>query len=63
MVRNDMAEVNGIKSLCIALLMAGIVTQTSPLAAQEVKHLNPVIEKLAAGKAFFHRVPDRQFVL
>ncbi len=52
MVRNDMAEVNGIKSLCIALLVAGIVTQTGPLAAQEVKHLNPVIEKLAAGKPF-----------
>ena len=52
MVRNDMAEVNGIKSFCIALLMAGIVTQTGPLAAQEVKHLNPVIEKLAAGKPF-----------
>jgi 4-hydroxy-2-oxoheptanedioate aldolase len=45
-----MAEVNGIKSLCLALLMAGIVTQTGKLAAQEVKHLNPVIEKLAAGK-------------
>src|SRR5438105_7771126 len=47
-----MAEVNGIKSLCLALLMAGIVTQTGKLAAQEVKHLNPVIEKLAAGKPF-----------
>ena len=47
-----MAEVNGIKSLCLALLMAGIVTQTDKLAAQEVKHLNPVIEKLAAGKPF-----------
>jgi 4-hydroxy-2-oxoheptanedioate aldolase len=47
-----MAEVNGIKSLCIALLMAGIVTQTSAVSAQEVKHLNPVIEKLAAGKPF-----------
>jgi 4-hydroxy-2-oxoheptanedioate aldolase len=47
-----MAEVNGIKSLRIALLMAGIVTQTSALAAEEVKHLNPVIEKLAAGKPF-----------
>ncbi len=34
-----MAEVNGIKSLCLALLMAGIVTQTDKLAAQEVKHL------------------------
>ena len=47
-----MAEVNGIKSLCIALLMAGIVTQPGALSAQEVKHLNPVIEKLAAGKPF-----------
>ena len=47
-----MAEVNGIKSLCIALLVAGIVTQTGSLGAQEVKHLNPVIEKLAAGKPF-----------
>src|SRR5262245_59742722 len=47
-----MAEVNGIKSLCIALLTAGIVTQAGTLAAQEVKHLNPVIEKLAAGKPF-----------
>jgi hypothetical protein len=47
-----MAEVNGIKSLCIALLTAGIVTQAGVLAAQEVKHLNPVIEKLAAGKPF-----------
>ena len=47
-----MAGANGIKSLYIALLMAGIVTQTGTLAAQEVKHLNPVIEKLAAGKPF-----------
>lgn len=47
-----MAEVNGIKSLCIVLLVAGIVTHTSALSAQEVKHLNPVIEKLAAGKPF-----------
>src|SRR6185295_2303944 len=47
-----MAEVNGIKSLCMALLMAGSVTQPGPLSAQEVKHLNPVIEKLAAGKPF-----------
>src|SRR6476660_184877 len=45
-----MAEVNGIKSLCMALLMAGSVTQPGALAAQEVKHLNPVIEKLAASK-------------
>src|SRR5437764_15122701 len=47
-----MTEVNGIKSLCIALLMAGMMTQAGTLAAQEVKHLNPVIEKLAAGKPF-----------
>src|SRR5215510_3805688 len=47
-----MAAANGIKSFYIALLMAGIVTQTGTLAAQEVKHLNPVIEKLAAGKPF-----------
>ena len=40
------------KSLCTALLMAGIVTQTGALSAQEVKHLNPVIEKLAVGKPF-----------
>jgi hypothetical protein len=31
--------------------MAGMVTHAGTLAAQEVKHLNPVIEKLAAGKA------------
>ena len=47
-----MAEVNGIKFLCIALLMAGIMTQPGALSAQEVKHLNPAIEKLAAGKPF-----------
>src|SRR5262245_1122082 len=47
-----MAEINGIKSLCIALLTAGIVTQTSAVSSQEVKHLNPVIEKLAAGQPF-----------
>src|SRR6266571_2043342 len=47
-----MAEVNGIKSLCLALLIAGIVTQPGALSAQEVKHLNPAIEKLAAGKPF-----------
>jgi 4-hydroxy-2-oxoheptanedioate aldolase len=34
------------------LLTAGVVTQAGTLAAQEVKHLNPVIEKLAAGKPF-----------
>src|SRR4051812_49637082 len=47
-----MAEVSGIKCLCIALLAAGIAAQTGPLAAQEVKHLTPAIEKLAAGKPF-----------
>jgi hypothetical protein len=47
-----MGEVNGIKSLGVALLMAGMVTHAGTLAAQEVKHLNPVIEKLAAGKPF-----------
>src|SRR5690349_15970721 len=50
--RNDVTQVNGIKFLFLASLMAGIVTQTSALSAQEVKHLNPVIEKLAAGKPF-----------
>ena len=39
--------------LRIASLVAGMVALTGPLAAQEtVKHLNPVIEKLAAGKPF-----------
>ena len=47
-----MAVANGIKYLRIALLMVGIAAQTGALAAQEVKHLNPVIEKLAAGKPF-----------
>src|SRR5215813_276954 len=47
-----MAAANGIKSFYIALLMVAIVAQTGTLAAQEVKHLNPVIEKLAAGKPF-----------
>jgi len=46
-----MAKDNSIKFLHIALLMVGIVG-TGTVAAQEVKHLNPVIEKLAAGKAF-----------
>jgi 4-hydroxy-2-oxoheptanedioate aldolase len=50
--RNDMAEANSIKYLTIALLMIGIAGQTGTLSAQEVKHLNPVIEKLAAGKPF-----------
>jgi 4-hydroxy-2-oxoheptanedioate aldolase len=47
-----MAEANRIKYLAIALLIAGIAGQAGTLSAQEVKHLNPVIEKLAAGKAF-----------
>src|SRR5437870_4314979 len=37
----------------IALLVMGIIAPTGTLSAQEpVKHLNPVIEKLAAGKPF-----------
>jgi 4-hydroxy-2-oxoheptanedioate aldolase len=54
-----MAEVNHTKSFRITLLpvslifIVGIVTPTSKLFAQPtVKHLNPVIEKLAAGKPF-----------
>ena len=47
-----MGQANNIKHLCIALLMAGIAGQPLTLAAQEAKHLNPVVEKLAAGKAF-----------
>ena len=40
--------------LRVASLVAGMVALTAPLSAQEtVKHLNPVIEKLAAGKPFF----------
>src|SRR4030095_13708913 len=50
--RNDMAKANRIKYLHLALLMVGIAGQTGALSAQEVKHLNPVIEKLAAGKPF-----------
>jgi 4-hydroxy-2-oxoheptanedioate aldolase len=39
--------------LGIALLVMGIIAPTGTLSAQEpVKHLNPVIEKLAAGKPF-----------
>jgi 4-hydroxy-2-oxoheptanedioate aldolase len=39
--------------LRVASLVAGMVALTAPLSAQEgVKHLNPVIEKLAAGKPF-----------
>ena len=47
-----MAEARCIKYLHIALLMAGIAGPAGTLSAQEVKHLNPVIEKLAAGKPF-----------
>jgi len=47
-----MAEANCRNHLSIAFLMVGIVAQTATLSAQEVKHLNPVIEKLAAGKPF-----------
>jgi len=43
----------GIAFLGIALLVMGIIAPTGTLSAQEpVKHLNPVIEKLAAGKPF-----------
>src|SRR6516165_10076215 len=45
----DMA--NRTKYLRIALV-GGIALLTGSLPAAEVKHLNPVIEKLAAGKAF-----------
>src|SRR5260370_35850123 len=48
-----MAKANRPSYLRIALLAAGLVTPTGPLSAQEAaKHLNPVIEKLAAGKPF-----------
>src|SRR5712672_4489120 len=48
-----MAESNRTRFLHIALLVVGIVAQTDTLSAQEtVKHLNPVIEKLAAGRPF-----------
>src|SRR5947209_13785456 len=49
----DMAKANRTKCLGIALMAVGLVTLAGPLSAQEaVKHLNPVIEKLAAGKPF-----------
>src|SRR5467141_784704 len=49
----DMAKANRTSYLRIALLAVGLATLTGPLSAQEaVKHLNPVIEKLAAGKPF-----------
>src|ERR1700719_4715699 len=47
-----MAEANRTRCLRIALLVVGIIALTDALSAQEVKHLNPVIEKLAAGKPF-----------
>src|ERR1700676_3605748 len=54
-----MVEANYTKYLRIALLLVGqifiivIVTPVGTLSAQQtVKHLNPVIEKLAAGKPF-----------
>src|SRR5882672_12166787 len=48
-----MAKANRTNDLRIALLAVGLVTLTGTLSAQEaVKHLNPVIEKLAAGKPF-----------
>ncbi len=48
-----MAKANRTKCLGIALMAVGLVTLAGPLSAQEaVKHLNPVIEKLAAGKPF-----------
>lgn len=48
-----MAAVDSNKYLSIALLVVGIMTLTDSLSAQQaVRHLNPVIEKLAAGKPF-----------
>jgi len=47
-----MGQANSIKYLHIALLILGIAAQTGTPSAQEVKHLNPVVEKLAAGKPF-----------
>ena len=40
------------KYLQIALLTLGIAGQAGTLSAQEVRHLNPVIAKLAAGQPF-----------
>src|SRR3974377_709038 len=51
--RKDMAKANRAKYLRIALLAVCVVTPMGTLSAQEaVKHLSPVIEKLAAGKPF-----------
>ena len=48
-----MAEANRTRYLRLALLVVATITLTGTLSAQEaVKHLNPVIEKLAAGKPF-----------
>jgi hypothetical protein len=49
----DMAEAIRVKYLGVVFLVVALVTQAGMLSAQEsVKHLNPVIEKLAAGKPF-----------
>ena len=48
-----MADANRTKYLRIALLVVWMITLTDTLFGQEaMKHLNPVIEKLAAGKPF-----------
>src|SRR5579859_7464203 len=48
-----MHEANSDVYLPIGLLAFGVATLTGGLSAQQaVKHLNPVIEKLAAGKPF-----------
>src|SRR5260370_10080441 len=48
-----MAKANRPSYRGIAWPALGLVTLPGPLSAQEgVKHLNPVIEKLAAGKPF-----------
>jgi 4-hydroxy-2-oxoheptanedioate aldolase len=47
-----MGLARNIKLLPLVLLLAGIVNPPQALAAQQVRHLNPVIEKLAAGQPF-----------
>ena len=48
-----MAETNLTKRVRIALLLIGMIALTDEVSGQEAgKHLNPVIEKLAAGKPF-----------
>ena len=47
-----MAEANCSKYLRTALLAIAIFTPGMLSAQEAVKHLNPVIEKLAAGKPF-----------